>query len=367
MEATSDYDRERLLRQPHHQQATPMPSEDRKKNRITLLDVAQRANVSRATASLVIRRSPLVGAETRARVEKAMQDLGYVYNMGAARLRAERSYTVGVIVPNLTNPFFAELLAGIEAAIDSAGMVVLLANSGDLAARQDIVMRRMREHGVDGVILCPAAGTEAEFLTQIRNWDLPLVQVLRHITDELDYAGADYAAGMHQAVDYLATLGHRSIAFAVHGPVHSAYRERIEGFREAMRARDLDPATIVRVPNQLVQIADEAHLLFEQARRPTAAICFNDVVALGLSAGLHDRGMAVGRDFSLIGFDDVSDAEAMRPRLTSVSTEPVTIGENAARLLLARLSDHALPPHRLVMGTKLHIRQSCGPVGVSVA
>jgi len=187
-----------------------MLSADRKKNRVTLLDVARRANVSRATASLVIRKSPLVGAETRQRVEEAIQALGYVYNMGAARMRAERSRTVGVVVPNLTNPFFGELLSGIEALIDSAGMVVIVANSGDLVERQDMVMRRMREHGVDGVILCPAADTEPAFLDRIAEWGLPLVQTLRHISEEIDYAGADYAAGMRQAVDYLASTIRRS-------------------------------------------------------------------------------------------------------------------------------------------------------------
>ncbi|WP_310217521.1 LacI family DNA-binding transcriptional regulator [Neorhizobium sp. 2083] len=339
-----------------------MPFEDKKKSRVTLLDVARRANVSRATASLVIRKSPLVGAETRARVEEAMRELGYVYNMGAARLRAERSHTVGVIVPNLTNPFFAELLSGIEAVIDAAGMVVILANSGDLVERQNMVVRRMREHGVDGVIVCPAAGTEPAFLHQLAEWDLPLVQVLRQISGEVDYAGADYADGMRQAVDYLASLGHRTIAFAVHGPIHSAYHERVEGFREATQSHGIDSGRIVRVPNQIGEIAAAAHLLFDEAEQPTAVICFNDVIALGLSAGFYDRGLKVGENFSLIGFDDVTDAEAMRPRLTSVSTAPVTIGENAARLLLDRLADPTGPPRRVVNETILHVRQSCGAV-----
>ncbi|TDK31313.1 LacI family DNA-binding transcriptional regulator [Rhizobium deserti] len=339
-----------------------MPSEDRKKSRVTLLDVAQVAHVSRATASLVIRKSPLVGVETRARVEAAMRQLGYVYNMGAARLRAERSNTVGVVVPNLTNPFFAELLSGIEAVIDAADMVVILANSGDQVDRQDTLMRRMREHGVDGIILCPAAGTQANALVKVAEWELPLVQALRSISEEVDYAGADYAAGTRQAVDYLASLGHRAIAFAVHGAVHSAYIERVEGFQAAMKAHGLNADLIIRVPDQTAQIPGAAHLLFQQKQNPTAVLCFNDVVALGLSAGLYDRGLRIGENFSLVGFDDVADAEMMRPRLSSVSTEPVTIGENVARLLLDRLSEPLRPARRVVTETRLHVRQSCAPV-----
>ncbi|MCQ1798022.1 substrate-binding domain-containing protein, partial [Neorhizobium galegae] len=191
------------------------------------------------------------------------------------------------------------------------------------------------------------------------------VQVLRQISEEVDYAGSDYAAGMRQAVDYLASLGHRTIAFAVHGPIHSAYRERVEGFCDAMQSRGLDPNMIVRLPNQIGEIADAAHLLFSEGKQPTAVICFNDVIALGLSAGLYDRGLKVGENFSLIGFDDVTDAEAMRPRLTSVSTAPVTIGANAARLLLDRLTDPLRPARRVVNETILHIRQSCGPIAIS--
>jgi LacI family transcriptional regulator len=339
-----------------------MPSEDKKKTRVTLLDVARHAGVSRATASLVIRKSPLVGAQTRLRVEEAMLELGYVYNMGAARLRADRSHTAGVIIPNLTNPFFAELLSGIEAVLDAAGMAVLLANSGDQPARQDMLMRRMLEHGVDGVILCPAAETQPDLLEQAAGWQLPVVQALRCVSADADYAGADYEGGMQQAVDYLASLGHRDIAFAVHGPVHSAYRERIDGFAAAMAAHGFEPDLTVRLPDATSLIPTGAPLLFAGARQPTAVICFNDVLALGLAAGLRDLGREIGSDFSLLGFDDVTDAEIMRPKLSSVSTAPVTIGENSARLLVDRLGEPLAPPRRLVTPTRLHIRQSCGPV-----
>lgn len=341
-----------------------MPTDDRKKSRVTLLDVARHANVSRATASLVIRKSPLVGAATREKVEKALQELGYVYNMGAASLRADRSNTVGVIVPTLGNPFYGELLAGIDRVVGEAGMVVLLANSHENFANQNTLMQRMREHGVDGVIVSLTAGTEPGFIEQIADWGLPVVQVLRHVTDSIDYAGVDYAGGMRQAVNHLSGLGHKTIAFAVHGPVHSAYRERVEGFREAMQEKGLNPELIVHFPGTMPEIARAAPLLFQQGPEATAAICFNDVIALGLSAGLYDCGRKIGEDFSLIGFDDVSDAEATRPRLSSVATRPVTVGENAARLLLSRLAEPEKPAERVVSETYLEVRQSCGrPVG----
>lgn len=287
-----------------------------------------------------------------------MKELGYVYNMGAARLRADRSLTIGVVIPNLVNPFFTELLAGIDRIIDAAGMVVILVNSRDLVTRQETLLTRMREHGVDGIILCPAAETEMLLVERMVEWELPLVQVLRRVSDDCDYAGVDYALGMRQAVDHLADLGHRDIAFALHGPVHSAYQERVDGFRDAMDARGLEPGNIIRVPNHIAEIAEAAPLFVSGSRRSSAVVCFNDVVALGLSAGFYDIGMTVGRDFSLVGFDDVADAEAMRPRLTSVATFPEAIGEGAAKLLLDRLDKPDLAPRKLVNAPQLHIRQS---------
>ncbi|AYD03968.1 LacI family DNA-binding transcriptional regulator [Neorhizobium sp. NCHU2750] len=336
-----------------------MGMEGKRRSRVTLLDVARHAGISRATASLVIRKSPLVGAETRARVEASMHELGYVYNLGAARLRADRSLTIGVVIPNLTNPFFIQLLAGIETVIDSAGMVVLLVNSNDVLPRQEALLTRMREQGVDGIILCPAAGTDPDLVTRMAEWNMPVVQVLRHVSDECDYAGVDYALGMRQAVDHLAELGHRDIAFAVHGPVHSAYQERVDGFRQAMEAHGFASDRITRVPHQISAIARSAELFSSGLAKPSAVVCFNDVVALGLSAGLYDLGLRIGQDFSLVGFDDVADAEAMRPRLTSVATFPEAIGEGAAGLLLDRLTNPDLEPRRLVKAAQLHIRQSC--------
>lgn len=336
-----------------------MPPGHQRSGRVTLLDVAQAAGVSRATASLVIRKSPLVADETRRKVEEAMERLGYVYNMGAASMRAARSNTVGVIVPNLTNPFFAEMLAGIEQALDAAGMIVVLANNRESAANQRTILQRMRERGVDGVIVCPAAEARAAMLAKAEEWQLPLVQVLRHVSDmKGDYAGTDYAGGMRQAVDHLVALGHRRIAFAAGGPVHSAYRERLAGFLTAMADHALDPEIRLDVPLGPFGSPASAEILLHHPARPTAAICFNDIMAAGLANGLVDLGIRVGPAFSIVGFDDLAEAELVRPRLTSIATFPGEIGANAARLLLSRLETPGRADQRVINLTRLVERQS---------
>lgn len=338
-----------------------MPTDKRKAGRVTLLDVAEAAGVSRATASLVIRKSPLVADETRRRVEQAIARLGYVYNMGAASMRATRSNTVGVIIPNLGNPFFAAMLSGIEQALEDAGLIVVLANSRESAAKQETILQRMRERGVDGLILCPVAETRPSLLAKAADWRLPIVQALRYVSDAKgDYAGTDYAGGMRQAVDHLTGLGHRSIAFAAGGPVHSAYRERLAGFRAAMADHDLDPGAVLEVPLGPVASASSAAALLAHPLRPTAVIGFNDIMAGGIANGLTDLGVEVGRDVSVVGFDDLAEAELIRPRLTSVATFPAEIGDAAARLLLDRLAAPERGDRRVVNLTRLILRQSTG-------
>lgn len=334
-----------------------MSTKDRKAGRVTLLDVAEAAGVSRATASLVIRKSPLVADETRRRVEQAMAKLGYVYNMGAASMRATRSNTVGVIIPNLGNPFFATMLSGIEQALEGAGLIVVMANSRESASKEETIIQRMRERGVDGLILCPVADTRPSLLDKAAKWRLPIVQALRHVSDSIgDYAGTDYGGGMRQAVNHLTELGHRNIAFAVGGPIHSAYRERIAGFRAAMADHGLDAGAVLEV--SLKPGKPEASDLLAHPMKPTAVIGFNDIMAGGLANGLTDLGVEVGRDFSVVGFDDLEEADLVRPRLTSVATFPSEIGDAAARLLLERLDAPERADRRVISLTRLVLRQS---------
>jgi LacI family transcriptional regulator len=139
-------------------------------SRLTLADVAARAGVSRATVSLVLRDSPLVAESTRIKVRSVLNELGYVYNRSAASMRAARSRTVGLLIPGLSNPFFAELAAGVDQVLDEAGLALFLADSNEAVAKQERVILRMREHGADGIIICPAIGTTKELISRLNAW-----------------------------------------------------------------------------------------------------------------------------------------------------------------------------------------------------
>lgn len=306
--------------------------------RPTLMDVAKKAGVSRATASLVVRKSPLVGADTRAAVEAAMVDIGYVYNIGAAGMRAARSRTIGVIIPNLSNPFFGVLLAGIDRIVDGAGLATFIAHSAESPSKQDGFVTRMREHGVDGLIVCPAAGTAEDFVPKLRRWGMPVVEALRTVgAGAVDYAGMDQRGGMDGAVARLVELGHARIGFVTANLSHSAHDERLNAFRAAMARRGLHTVTEIEIEPTHTEAAALAAHMVGATDAPTAWICHNDVIGLGLHRGFSDHGLIPGRDVSLIGFDNVAETDLVRPGLASVATEPDEIGVLAAQLLLRRI------------------------------
>ncbi|HYG90276.1 MAG TPA: LacI family DNA-binding transcriptional regulator [Azospirillum sp.] len=331
------------------------------RSRITLTEVASHAGVSRSTVSLVLRGSPLVAQETRDRVQAAIEALGYIYNRGAANLRASRTHTVGLLVCEINNPFYGELTAGVDDVLDAEGWVAFLANTNESLERQDRFLQRMREQNVDGVILCPAAGTQPEVLDRLHQWQLPCVQALRFLSArDGDYAGVDYQFGMELITEHLIRLGHTRIAFIGSNLAHSATQARRTGFTAAMRRHGLSPDLVLRCPLNRRAGAEVIGALLERPDPPTAAMCHNDVVAFGVMLGLEARGLKAGRDVAVTGFDDVPEASLSRPALTTVATSPRQIGHEAARLLLRRIADPQGSPERVILPTRLVVRESCG-------
>lgn len=332
-----------------------------KQRKVTLGEVAQVAGVSRATVSLVVRKSPLVADHTRKKVEQVLADLDYVRDIGAARLRNNSSRTIGVIVPNLVNSFFTEFLSGVEQMMSEDDRVVLLANSDDDLTRQSQILQRFRGHGVDGIILCPAEGTDPELPLRMRQWGMPLVQALREVGDNAtDYAGADYIMGVQFAVRHLVEQGHRRIAFLSVSARTSARVERLEGFSRAIAGTEARNAGIVEAELSWEGAAQSAAKVLALPGSPSAVLCFNDVLAAGLMLGLRRLGREPGRDIAVVGLDDLPLAEFTFPPMTSVAMFPERIGAAAARLLARRLTSSDAPVERSIVAPVLTVRGSSG-------
>jgi LacI family transcriptional regulator len=328
-------------------------------SRVTLRDLARHAGVSRSTVSLVLRNSSLVAVATRARVRETMEVIGYVYDRGAARLRSGVSQTIGLVVSEITNPFYAELTAGIDTVLDRAGWVAFLANTGDVPARQERFLQRMREQKADGVLICPAAGTMVGLLRDIVASGLPCVQILRRVGwPAIDYVGPDYRLGMVLAVEHLHAHGHRRIGFVRSDRQSSATRERLDGFEESLARHGLALACVVPCASSRAEAAALTPSLVHGPNAATALICHNDVIALGILSGLQRLGLRAGTDVAVVGFDNIGECATAIPALTSIATGPADIGAVAADLLLRRIADPKGSPEQILMPPRLVVRET---------
>lgn len=328
----------------------------------TLNDVARTAGVSRATVSLVCRSSPLVAAKTRARVERAMVEVGYVYNRAAANLRSSRTNTIGLVIPEIANPLYAEVLAGVEEAIEPFDQHVLVASTNESLERQEHLLMRMLEMRVDGVIISAATGTTAAMLAGCVRSGVPVVQVLRAVDPvRLDYSGTSNRVGVRRATEYLLDLGHRRVGFIGSSVATSVSDERRRGYRDALAARRLraDPACITQCRPEFGDAADATRALLSQSDPPTALVCFNDIIAFGATLALYELGLEPGVDVSVIGFDNIAWAENWRPALTTMAIEPRQIGHQAGRLLLERLRTPTSAARVVLSEARLVIRNTC--------
>ncbi len=330
--------------------------------RVTLLDVAHDAGVSRSTVSLVLRNSPLVAEATRQRVHESFQRLGYIYNRGAASLRTQRSDAVGLIITDLSNPFFAELASGIEAQLDQENYVAVLGSTTDTIAKQDRFLAAMQEHGVDGILLCPTRGTLPDSVARVAQL-IPVVLIVRDLADlEVDYVGADYTAGAEKGVAHLLAHGHTRIAFVGGPPESSARHERQMGYEAALKRAGIavDKRLLIHSPVTRNGGRQAIIELLALEQPPTAALCYNDIVAIGVMLGLQSVGLAPGKDFGVIGSDDIAEASLWQPALTTVAIHPRRLGETAARRLLDRIAHREAASSRMVLPAELVIRESCG-------
>jgi LacI family transcriptional regulator, galactose operon repressor len=328
--------------------------------RVTLIDVAQHCQVSRATVSLVLRDSPLVADATRERVKQGMKELGYVYNRAAASLRTHRSGAIGVVLTQINNPYFAEFAAGLQDVLGESGVVPLLGVSNEDRDQQAKIIRSLVERGVDGIVMIPAHGTAVDDLPNLLG--TPLVLMARQVPGATaDYVGAVNHAGAAAAAEHLYQHGCRRIAFLGGFTDSSARQERAGGVRHFLATKGLDlPSELSPECSPLRPDAYRGALALLQTQQVDGVICFNDVVAFGLLDALADLNRRVGSEIRVIGFDDVHEAGHNRPSLSSVAVPARETGRRAAQIVLERAKGLDTPPLHEKLPTRLEARETCG-------
>jgi LacI family transcriptional regulator len=329
---------------------------------VTIVDVARLAGVSKSTVSLVLGGSALVAEATRERVTEAMAELGYIYHRGAATLRGAKSGVLGMVINDLSNPFYVELAIGIEQACQGAGFIPFLANSAEDPVRQQEVIRSMREHGAAGLVVAPAINTSVNDLKGLVA-GLPVVQVMRRLPGlKASLVTPENREGARKATAYLLAAGHARVAF-VGGLKSMVVRdERLAGYSLALREAGVpfDESLVIETMTNYSGGEAAAGQLRSLHGSATAALCFNDVVAIGLIRALTEVGVSIGRDFAVIGFDDIAEARRTLPALTSVAVNARNLGARAAQLLMRQIASGDFGPENVLCPTSLIIRSSCG-------
>lgn len=330
--------------------------------RVTLLDVSERAGVSRSTASLVLRGSTRISTNTARRVRDAMTELGYVYNRQAAGMRQSRTMTLGLVATDIRNPYFAEVTMAVEEVVHDAGYTLFVGYNLDDLDRQREQVEAMVQRQVDGLILLPAIGSRPESFGQfVWTSGVPIIQIARAFTDDLDYVGPDNLAAASSVARHVVSLGCSS-AVLIGGPEGSSARDdRLSGLSAGFADSpvEFDAAAAVATPNVPEGGAQGLADYLDQGHFPEAVICYSDAVAQGVYGELRRRNLEPGTAMSIISFDDLPQAALQYPPLTSVATHPEKLGRIAAELLLRRIEEGSEPrPRRTLVKTTLKVRAS---------
>ncbi|WP_312034364.1 LacI family DNA-binding transcriptional regulator [Actinoplanes sp. TBRC 11911] len=311
-------------------------------------DVAAAAGVSLGTVSNVMNRPEVVSARTRERVERAMSELGFVRNESARQLRAGTSRTLAYVMLDGTNPFFHDVAQGIEMAAEDADLSLFICNSNSRAAREAVHVDRLLQQRVQGILITPV-DPSASYLDELARRGVPMVIVDRVRDGESCCSVAvDDVLGGRIAVEHLVEQGHTRVA-VIGGPESiGQVRERLQGAREIWAELGLPPDDLVYLPTENLTVAEgrsagERLAGLPARRRPTAAFCANDLLALGLLQQGIGAGIRVPDDLAIVGFDDIDFAAAAAVPLTSVRQPRQELGRAAAQLVLDEATN---PDHR---------------------
>ncbi|MGA2570101.1 MAG: LacI family DNA-binding transcriptional regulator [Terracidiphilus sp.] len=333
----------------------------KKRALVDIRAVAERANVSVATASRTVNRISTVNPKMAKRVWEAIRELNYFPNTQARALVSGRSGVLGLIVSEITNPFFSELIQGFEDVAVESGYEILIGSTNYDPKRWELCIRRMLERKADGVAVM-TFGIEEPLLQQLAARDIPLVFIdVGPERSAVSLLKVDYQHGIRQGVQHLAVLGHRNIAF-VSGPVrlHSAH-SRLDAFCKSLSECGISPNPdwLLEGDHTLEGGILAMEKLIASGNLPTAVMCSNDMTAIGVLHGAYRGGLHVPGDLSIIGFDDVHMAQVMFPPLTSIQMSRLELARAAVTALRAHAENNS-PRLEYKIDTHLVVRESTG-------
>jgi LacI family transcriptional regulator len=330
-------------------------------SRTTLKNLAARAGVHPSTISRVVNNDPLlrVSAETRARIEALLQETGYRPDVVARSLKLRQTFVLAMIIPDITNPLFANIFLGIEDAASERGYSVLLANTGGSPERERDHLRTVQARRVDGLVLASAMLRDPS-VGWLREQTIPHVLVNRY-SDQRDlFVGADDFGGARTATEHLLSLGHRRIAHLSGGHGISTAVERRRGYLTALREAGIEPEAELVVESGYLEETGRVGMerLLALPDPPTAVFAVNDMVAIGAHGALLERGLQIPGDIALVGYNDVPLASRLEPALTTLRVPVKDYGRISAEMLIELIQTGRTTRRRVVMLPELIVRGS---------
>jgi DNA-binding LacI/PurR family transcriptional regulator len=334
-----------------------------KRTQITRKDVAERAGVSVAVVSYVVNDGPRpVSPETRAKVETAIEELGYYPNELARSLSRRKSATIGLITPSLANPVYAEIAESLQSVCSTEGYLVLLCATGRDLKKEREFARILRSKQADGVVMVPTGPTK-KALKPLQQVQIPTV-VLEHDRPDTHCIAIDDLKGGRLATQHLLELGHRRIGLIKREPSSALSYLRAVGYREVLEEAGIlpDPMLVVESKAGLAGGYTSMQQLLALPNPPTAVFTHNDVLATGAMRAVHDAGLAVPDDISVVGYDDTASSAYLNPRLTTVKFPVAEMGRQAGQIILELIREEgSLPPQTWILPVELIVRASTAP------
>lgn len=327
---------------------------------ITLKMVAERAGVSVNTASRAINNKPDINEETKKRVLKVAQELGYVRNATAVALRTKKTGTLGVVIADNRNPFYAEVLNGIEEAAREKNYHIILANTQRDYQKEEEAINLLLAKRVDGLLIAPVQDRDDDIRNLIMA-NFPFVIVGRDFENiEVDAVYNDEIKGGFLVTEYLINKGHKRIAF-INGFLHkSPAQGRLEGYKKALKEYG------IALDDMMVNVGDiDVEDGYERTKRMmkenldfTAIFAYNDMMAFGAMQAVKEKGLRIPEDIGLVGYDDIHFSSLISPSLTTIRLKKQELGIESVKLLFSRINDRRKKPKKVILDVELTVRET---------
>ncbi len=340
------------------------------RKKVTIRDIAERVGVSPSTVSRALSNAPGVGEELRVRIKNVAKDMGYIPNMVAKTLRKSTSKTVGLIIPDITNPFFIEFIEGVDSVFFSKEYKFIVGNTDENVDRERTYIEWLLSHGVDGIRAAPTASREGDNSKLFKNlikMGMPLMmfdRMFENMKDKVDSVCIDNELAIYESLSHLKSMGHKSVGIILGKMEIYTMRIRLEAFLKGVEKLDLTTKDSWILKNLFPEkeAVEKIAEFLSSDDRPTSVVISNQSLIRSFLKASRDIGVRIPRDVSVVGFDDAVENEFYDPPLTTVRQPAKEMGKIAATILLGRIEGDKSRPYRVVLRTELVIRDSVRPL-----